>query len=51
MNEDLYEFYEGIYEDLAWQIKPHVDAGILPASVVESMEFLIKFYLENKEKK
>lgn len=48
--EAIQEFYEGIYDDLAWQIKPHVDAGILPASVVESMQFLIDFYLKNKEK-
>ena len=48
--ELVLEFYEGVYNDLAWQIKPHVDANLLPASVVESMEFLIEFYLKHKDK-
>ena len=48
--ELVLDFYEGVYNDLAWQIKPHVDANLLPASVVESMEFLIEFYLKHKDK-
>lgn len=48
--KEEFEFYEGIYEGLAWTIKPHVDAGLLPPSVVESMDFLIEFYLKHKDK-
>lgn len=49
--KEILDFYESIYDDLCWQIQKHTDSGELPSSVVESMQFLIEFWLENKEKK
>lgn len=52
--------YEGVYEDLCDMITPHIKTDqygfsscseeSLTSSVVESVQFLIEFWLENREK-
>ncbi len=60
MSEEQENFYEDIYNDLASQIEPHIryhngglsgcDHNSLCGSVIESFEYLLEFWLKNRNK-
>lgn len=49
--DDMYDVYETFYMDAHAWLRPHIESGKLPTSVIESMQEVIEFWAAEQEDK